>query len=148
MVNYETKITIDRPVSQVSQLFHNTEAMKQWLSGFKEIEIVQGLPGQVGTQSKLVFEINGKSEVFEEIITAYEENERFASTLEHKSFTSYITVNFTKKGPTDNSTEVVVSNKIEGKSFFWRIMLPLVKSKMKKTQEGDYQKFKVLAEMS
>ena len=55
-MKYTSEITIDRPRSQVIEMFDSIENMYKWQVGLKSFKVIGGEPGQEGSISEMVYE--------------------------------------------------------------------------------------------
>ena len=81
-MKYTCTIDLLVPREKVVMLFDDAANLKRWQSNLRSFERLDGLPGQVGARSKLVYK-NGKREMtMTETITVRELPDRFAGTYE------------------------------------------------------------------
>lgn len=67
-MKYQVEIEVNRTRESFLEIFLDSDLYKKWQPGFQAFNIVKGNPGEVGTQSKLVFLTNGKATVIDETI--------------------------------------------------------------------------------
>jgi uncharacterized membrane protein len=68
-MRYTCSITIDLPREKVIELFDSTENLYKWQNGLKSVEHLEGVPGNSGAKSRLVYDMKGREvEMTEKII--------------------------------------------------------------------------------
>ena len=60
-MEYYCNITINKPINEVLQLFDDPEHLTAWMPGLQSFEHLEGIPGQIGGKSRLVFDNKGKT---------------------------------------------------------------------------------------
>ena len=68
-MKYRCEVIINLPRERVVELFDNPDNMSQWQPGLQSFEHLSGEPGQPGTKSKLVYDMNGRRVEMVEIKT-------------------------------------------------------------------------------
>ncbi len=86
---------INVPIHTVIALFENPINWKEWQDGFISIEPIGGIPGEVGSKSKLTYD---ELELIETIIRN-ELPEEFKATYEHKHMVNTMSCKFMKIDP-------------------------------------------------
>ena len=67
---YTVDIIIDKPISEVIDLFDNPDNLKKWMEGLQSFELIEGVAGEKGSKSKLVYKMGKREiEMIETIIT-------------------------------------------------------------------------------
>lgn len=143
MLSYQTKTFVNRPVKEVYADIMNIDKVPLWLTGLQKLEPISGTPGEVGFKSRYTFVENGRTAVFEEVITAVEPRQFFSFLLESKEFQIEVTTQLEAQG---QGTQIIVSNKVKAKSLMMKLMSPFLKGMMKKRQQEDFARFKALVE--
>jgi len=142
-VTYETRVEVNKPLKQCFIEFNNPFNLKKWLTGFKSIEHISGLPNHAGSQWKLTFEEDGKEFIMTETVTAFEPNELFAFIIENEMLTTEVEVRFIEE---DSKTIITSTNKVVGKNIIMRSTFPFFKSHFQEHAQGNYDKLKKLIE--
>ena len=68
-MKYNTEIRIHLAREQVLELFTQTDSLQKWQPGLKSFEHLEGVPGEVGCRSKMVYAGRKSDLVITEIIT-------------------------------------------------------------------------------
>jgi len=142
-VQYESKILVDKPVDRSFMVFLDVSKMGEWLTGFKKIEIVKGMPNIPGSIFNLTMEINGKEITVTEEVTDFRWYDRFSFTLEHDLMSVKCENVFAAQ---DMKTEITCTYTVTGKNLFWRSLDVLLKGKMEKQAQDDFDKLKKVIE--
>jgi hypothetical protein len=148
---FKPQLTLQNTVEVKSSLnhsfavFENVNKMKDWMPGFKSIELTGGLPFMPGSTYKLVMDDNGKRIEMKETLTALRTNEIFSFTLENDVVYSEVVVHFSGD---DKRTTITADTKISGKNMFWRSMLVFAKGSIADKQQKMYEAMKAVIERS
>jgi hypothetical protein len=67
-MKYKVEIEINRDRESFLEIFQDVDLFKHWQPGFQALNVIKGNPGEVGSQSKLVYLSNGKATVIDETI--------------------------------------------------------------------------------
>lgn len=84
---------------------------------------------------------NGKTIVFNEVVTAVTPRQYFITQMDNQSVWLKTETRFKEE---NGQTLIRMSNSVQGKSFWMKLMLPLMKGMMKKRQMGDLERLKGL----
>ena len=139
----EFRIEIDRPLSEVYAAFNNPANLPRWITGLQRTEPIRGTPGQVGAQTRQIYLERGRIVELIETITAHEPMKRFAGEIAGQGVNCAIHVEFVDRG---SSTVVVAGCDVRSRSFMLSLMLPFVRSSIRKRQGADFERFKRLLE--
>lgn len=83
-MRYTVSIEINAPLDEVIARFDDPEKMKEWMKGLVSFETIEGEPGQVGSKSKLVFQMGKRNLEMIETITVRDLPARFDGYYEAK----------------------------------------------------------------
>ena len=145
LVSYENEVFIERPVDKSFMVFTDVSKMGEWLTGFKKMELIKGLPTLPGSMIRMTMEMNGKEILVTEEVIEFKWNKLFSFRLHHESMTvdcEYIFVS------ADMDSEIHSKMTVEGNNLFWRSAILFMKGKMKKQNQDDLEKLKTLIEAS
>ncbi len=143
MITYQTTTLIERPIEEVYEAISDSSKVKQWLQGLEKIEPISGTPMQAGYKSKYTFIENGRTAIFHEEMTAVSPYKSFTYILANDSLTIE---GHTQMDHKNGKTELTVSNKVKGKTWGMKIMMPFLKGMMRKRQMQDFARFKAMVE--
>lgn len=143
MISYITTTTIQQPIEQVYALLSDESKVNLWLKGLQKIETISGTPGEAGFKGKYTFMENNRTVIFHEEITAVEPGRSFSARMQSDDL---IMEGHTQLEDLGGSTRLTVHQKVKGKSFFMKLMMPFLKGMMRKRQAEDFYRFKQLAE--
>ena len=107
------------------------------------METISGNPGEVGSKYRMIFVENGEEMVIMEEVTAFQENELFAFTLDADPLISDVEVKFRGN---ESKTEITATNHVEGKNLLWKSMLRIMKSMIANRGQEQYDKLKEIIE--
>ena len=81
-MEYTCSIIIHLPRDRVVALFDDTANLKRWQPTLRSVELLEGLPGQVGSRSRLRYQQRGRDSDLIETVTVRALPERFTGTYE------------------------------------------------------------------
>lgn len=144
-IQYESKVTVDRPVDRAFIVFIDGSKMDQWLTGFKRIELVSGMPNLPGSVFNLVLEVNGQEVTMKEEVLDFRWNDLFSVRIQHDFMTIENVNEFKADGM---KTEITATYRVTGKTIFWRSVLVWGRGKLKKRAQNDLDSLKRVIESS
>ncbi len=124
-INYNNEITINAPKEKVWQIMNDTDKGGEWLEGLKKVETVKEVPGNVGRILKMTYENKENTTVIKETTTEFKENESIAFHMEAEIFYNAYRMDLTEE---NGQTKVRSCSNVKGKGFFFRGMIPMMKS--------------------
>jgi hypothetical protein len=142
-IHFESRIEVTKPVDKAFFTFLDINRMGEWLTGFKKIEYLSGMPNTPGSKFKLIFVINDKEIVAIQEVSDFKWNKVFAFTLENKMMKVNTRTEFIEK---DKSTEIVSTNVVQGRGILWKFLVPFMKSGLKKQSQEDFDRLKKVIE--
>lgn len=145
LVSYENEVFIERPVDKSFMVFTDVNKMGEWITGFKKMEMIKGMPTLPGSLIRMTMEINGKEIMVTEEVVEFKWNKIFSFRLYHKSMTIDCEYTFVSS---EMNSEIHSNMTVKGKNLFWRSVNLFMKGKMKKQNQDDLDKLKALIEAS
>jgi len=144
-VEFNSTIDIAAPVDEVYAIYTDEALMGQWIQGFVSIENISGVPLEVGSRWRLVFddERGGLVEMIEEI-TIVEPMQRFAFVSESDDVFVEADTRFFSDGA--GGTRIEGTNILRGRSWFMRSLLPLFKGSMQQRLDEDLGRLREVIE--
>jgi len=142
-VTYETIVLVDKPVAHCFSVFNNPFNMNKWMPGFKSINVLSGLPNEVGSKWELVFEEGGEEIVVVEEMTGFERNKLFAFNLSGDVLKSKVKITFEE---VDGKTKITATTIATANNFVLRSLFPLMKSTFEARELEAYTNLKKLIE--
>lgn len=140
---YTISTTVNAPVEKTFAVFNDTTKLKEWLPGFKSMELIKGNMNEAGSKWKVVFEENGSEISMNETIVAFKENELVSFNIANDFIKSKNEVRFIPKG---NRTEIIARVNYRGTHIFQKSVLALFSGFVKKQQEESYNLLKQVVE--
>ena len=142
-VSYENEVMIERPVDKSFMVFTDVSKMGEWLTGFKKMERIKGLPTLPGSLIRMTMEMNGKEISVTQEVIDFKWNKLFSFRLHHESMTIDCEYTFVSSEMNSEIHSIMI---VEGKNLFWRSINLFIKRKMKKQNQDDLDKLKALIE--
>jgi len=140
-MKFSCHVIIKAPLNTVIELFENPDNLKEWQDGFISLVPVSGVPGEVGSKSKLSYE---KLELIETIIRN-ELPEEFKATYEHKHMVNTMSCKFKiVDSKTTRLDQEIHYTKFNG--FVIKIMAKLFPGMFKKQVQKWLNQFKAFVE--
>ena len=140
-MKFSCHVDIKVPLHKVIDLFENPDNLKEWQDDFISFKPVSGVPGEVGSKSKLIYK---KLELIETIIRN-ELPEEFKANYEHKHMVNTMSCRF--KEVDSNTTRLdqeIHYTKFNG--FVIKLMAKLFPGMFKKQVQKWLNQFKAFAE--
>ncbi|UYP46865.1 hypothetical protein NEF87_003150 [Candidatus Lokiarchaeum ossiferum] len=83
-MKYQVEIIINRPLTEVIQYFDSYEHLQKWQPGLQKVEHLEGIPGQKGAKTQLIYLENGRNVEMIETILNRNFPDIFTATYEAK----------------------------------------------------------------
>ncbi|MBI4946944.1 MAG: SRPBCC family protein [Bacteroidetes bacterium] len=144
-LNFENRITVNKPVAQSFKIFNSPFALSEWIPGLKNVKWISGRQNEAGSKWEMIIEQDGNTYVMREELVTFKENEVFAVKMENDEMTNVMEVRFTDKGTV---TEITSTNHVIGKNIFQKSLLVLSKSIFIKREKKMYEQLKKIIESS
>ena len=142
-MRYTTEITVDLPRERVIELFDSTENLSKWQLGLRSFEPFEGVPGQPGAKSRLVYDEDGRRVEMVETIVWRDLPDEFSGTYEAKRVKNWVTNRFYADGP--DRTRWVIENEFKF-SGLMALMGPFMRGAITRRTREDMKRFKAFAE--
>ncbi len=141
MIQHEVTLHINHPVDKVFAFLSDAKNLHTWQSNLIENQQLTEGTVRVGTQFREVRRTGPRQSEIRAEITAYDVNKRFATkTLTKPQVTVDYALESEAGGTRLNYKFVMVTSGI------MRLLEPLIAGSMKKDNDLDFQKFKLLLE--
>ena len=145
-LNYTSQIAIKKPLSEVFELFNNTEKISAWVPEIKSVKTVTKTDDIKGSTFSIVVNNQGNEIVLKEKVLDFIKDEKV--TLFFKGGGMLKTDNYLFETTKNATTLLTLKTTIKSESFILGCMLPLVKSKLKDQDQQYLNNFKKFAESS
>ena len=153
-MKYTVSIEIARPLEKVAELLADSALLPKWLRGLVLHEPLNGLHGQVGTESRVVMQMGQESIEATETITRREPNNlqeipkgsvvEFDREIVSKGMWSAARERLTEAGP--ETTLWVSENEYRFTGLPMRLIVLFVRGAFRKQSRQHMQDFKAFAE--
>jgi len=141
--NYETEVTIDRPLDTTFVLFNDVSRLSEWMPTIKSIEEIDENPRKIGSKRKYITENQGNEFEIIETLLDYKKNELVEIQFEAGEMLKFDRMEFSTDG---KSTKIFHITKAKGTSYFHRCLFAFFKSAFKKLDQDNLDNFKIFAE--
>ena len=141
-MKYKIELKIDITREKMLVLFQDVDFMKKWQPSFQSLDVLEGVPGEVGSRSRLSYMSNGKpSEIIETIILK-ELPDRFDFLYETKGVKNWARNRFVDQG---DQVLWIAEHEFQFSGFMK--FFGLMKSMFVKQTTKDMNAFKIVAEL-
>jgi len=142
-MKYSVQIDILLPIDRVIELFDNVDNLYKWMDGLQSFETFEGVQGEVGAKSRLIFKMGKKDVEMIETITAKNLPTEFSGTYEAENVFNIVENRFVKLSETE--TRYISKQEFRFKGFM-KIIAFLMPFAFKKQTLNYLKKFKSFAE--
>ena len=144
-MNFSCFVDIDLPRKKVIELFDDPENMQYWQDGFIAFEHKSGIPGTVGSQSIVKYEMRGKPFELLETVTVSNFPDEFHGTYSGDFGENSMKNYFEVLGPNQTRWRAEIAY-YKMNHFMMRIIAFIKPSMFKKQTQKWLDQFKVFAE--
>ena len=140
---FKYKITIERPIEEVYHAYLDVTLTPLWMSRVQEVSNISGVPGNVGSVTRIVFNHDGKYIEMKRTVTVKESAFSFGGILEGPDMKGKFRTEFIDLG---ERTTLQASGSLSGISMFNRIVMFFMQKRIKANALRDIAKFKEIVE--
>ena len=142
-ISIKVTVTVNAPVEKVWDIFMNPTYLKHWLTGFRSVEHLDGIIGQVGSTNKLTFLERGRAlEVIEKVLHL-NPLQQYSFSMHSDTLDALADVRFVSIG---QITEVIQAVQYSPKGFVMKLLMPFMKGAMKRRMTNDLSNLKAFIE--
>ncbi len=142
-MKYKIKITIDRPIDEVTKLFVNPENLKKWQPELVTSSLLEGEAGKTGAKTRLKYKIGSREMEMTETITEQNLPQEYTATYTAEGVWNLQRNHFEKVGDKKTQWTSYTEFKCSG---FMRIICWLMPRSFKRQSIKNMRRFKVFAE--
>jgi len=143
MVQFDVSIEINKPVDIVVDALMNHKNFVYWQTNLEKFEVIKETEEKVGSIAHLHYNEKGRKYIMEDKMIQYEPNKKIVSQVSGDVISAVVETIILSQG---NKTEIKLKWSGEGKVFFVKLLLPLLKGKMIKQSTKELETFKNLIE--
>lgn len=141
MIQCEHTIDIARAPAEVFAFIDDSRRMPEWITSCVAVEQTSPAPRRVGSTLHYTFKQCARPGTMDGTVTEYQPPRRLAMRFGDSGFT--VTVAF-RVEPAGGGARVTQSLQIEPRTFFGRLMTPLIRAGTRRQVAGDNAKLKAL----
>ena len=138
-VQYETSVTVNKPLEEVWTKFNDFDQLDQWIHEIKHIKPLKETPDKVGSQYSLTIKNDGGDLIMLETITNYTPMESVSLHYEVGNMLKDDAYTFTDNG---HFTIIHGHHTCRGNSYIFRCLFAFFKGMFKKTDQKYMNQFK------
>ena len=143
-MKFKLEVTINKPRSEVWEMFATPENMNKWQISLAGIELVSGEPGRPGAVSTLKFEEGGREFSLIEKVIQRVEHQQLDILYENEFTDNPVKNTFIEQG--ENKTLWIVESEYIFKTFAMKLLGPFTKKNFVRRTQKEVDRFKDLAE--
>jgi uncharacterized protein YndB with AHSA1/START domain len=143
-MKYNIELTINKPRQEVWQAFNDQEKRRAWQTSLTTMELLNGIPGQPGAESTLMFEEKGREFSLLERIISCQAPESILQSYENQFSLNTIHNSFLEQG--QSQTLWITDTEYKFKTLLMKIMGPVYKKNLVTRTQRDMQRFKEMVE--
>jgi hypothetical protein len=143
MTQFDVSIVINSPVDIVVDALMNHKNFVYWQTNLEKFEVIKETEEKVGSIAHLHYNEKGRKYIMEDKMIQYEPNKKIVSQVSGDVISAVVETIILSQG---DKTEIKLKWSGEGKVFFVKLLLPLLKGKMIKQSAKELETFKHLVE--
>jgi uncharacterized protein YndB with AHSA1/START domain len=143
-MKYMLQLSINKPRSEVWQAFRDPERMKDWQASLTAIELISGMAGQPGAETRLTFEEKGQEFSLIEKIISCRESEHILQSYENQFSVNTVDHSFLEQG--QGQTLWITDTEYKFKTLLMKMMGPVYKKNLVARTQRDMDRFKEMVE--
>ncbi|MBM3123401.1 MAG: SRPBCC family protein [Chloroflexi bacterium] len=137
-------IHIDRSPEEIMAVILDPEQAVHWTSGLERFGVVSGKPGDVGSTARLHYREGGRAYVMHDTLLEVDPLRRYVSQVSGEALSARVETSLAREQ--GGGTRVAVRWTGEGKPFFLRLLLPLMRRSIARQAQADLAKLKQVVE--
>jgi len=140
---YQLETNINRPVSEVFQLFNDPYRLSEWLTEVKSFEPITETENKIGNKYKMIVDNDGKMVELIETLTGYKENKMVELNFVSGWMRKYNKFTFSES---ENGTKMIAHYAIEGTNPFAKSLFLFFTRTFQEIDSTNLARFKIFAE--
>lgn len=143
MPSLSIRTQVAKPLAETWESYMDESLMKEWMQGYESSELIEGRQGEVGSVYEMVFVEGKRRMTFQETVTDLQPEKLFAFHMVGPGVQSKMKIHF---AASNAGTTIDSEVESQGTNLFYRIVLRLFGSMMRKRMIADMQRFRRLVE--
>ncbi len=143
MTTFNASIIINKPSDIVTEALMNPDNFPYWQTDLEKFEVVEQKPGEVGSIGRLHYSQKGRSYIMEDKLIYCEPGKKYVSEVSGDVISARVE---TMLISLDDATEMRITWSGQGKIFYLKMLLPLLRGKMLRQTKKELGIFKKLIE--
>ena len=140
---YTAQVSINKPITEVFEVFNNPENSKNWIPEIKFFEVINNNPGKIGSMYKIVIDNKGSDINMTEKVLAYVPNQKITLLFNAENMLKTDDYLFTEKG---NTTTLTLRASCQSETYLMACIFPYFKGTFKKQDQAYLTNFKKFIE--
>ena len=143
MPKVETTVEIAQPPEVIAEAFLDPDNAVYWTKDLERFEVITRKPDLVGSVAHLHYRQNDQTYIMEDVLKEYIPNEYFRSEVTGGGLKAQVETWLRAK---NDSTEVTIRWSGSGNRLIMRLLLPFLRSAMRRQMGSELECFKTLVE--
>jgi hypothetical protein len=143
-MKFKLELPLHKPRIEVWKFFSKPENTKLWQPSLTKIELIRGVPGQPGAESKWTYLENEREFSLIETVLDCEEPSRFESQFENQFASSTVNNIFVEQG--NDATVWIVETTYKFRTLLMKFMGPILKKNYVTRSRREMERFKEIIE--
>jgi len=142
-MKFQLALTINRPRDTVWRAFDNPGNIHKWQTSLVTYESLSGIPRQVGSTARLIYEEGGHRLELTETVTVRREPQEFGGEYDGAHARNTLVHRFTESGPDQTRWELEAVFHFKGAAKF---LAPMYRGRIEERLRTEADRFKHLLE--
>ena len=140
---YHTEVTINKPVTEVFELFNDNSRMVEWVTDLNSVEVMKETPAITGSVYKMTVDNRGRQVAMTKKVLAYVPNEKVTHFFDAENMLKTDDYIFTEE---EGKTIIKKTSSCKSESYIMSCLFPYFKGTFKEIDQKYLNNFKELAE--
>lgn len=142
-LSYQSKIEVRASPELCWAVLQNPGYLELWMEGFDKIQFVSGIPGEIGSEYRLIFKEGEEINALLQKLTVLDDNERLGFDIKNDFLFGSVDVQLT---PSETGTTITGTTEYAGQNAFLQSLFVLTNSSTDESDQSNYDNLKALIE--
>jgi hypothetical protein len=142
-LSYQSRIEVKASPEQCWAVLQNPGYLELWMESFDEIEFVSGIPGEIGSEYRLLFKEDAEMNALLQKLTVLDDNERLGFDIRNDFLFGSVDVQLSAS---ENGTTITGTTDYAGQNAFLQSLFVLMNSSVDEADQKNYDNLLVLIE--
>ena len=142
--SYEVQLEIKADVEKTWNFYVDEDRKKEWMPDLKELSVIEGTSGEIGSVHQFTFFQNGEEVVVTEKLTTQEKYRLYGYDLDSDVLEAHTSVRFESTG--EDRCLMTATTEVKPKGLFLRSLFAVINGTFSRQAYRQYGEFKKLVE--